>query len=148
MAGTVIADKVQAQSTSTLEIMNGVALTPPLIEDVNGVQVGTFCRAWVNFNGEGTVAIRASFNVSSITDNGTGDYTVNFTTALPDANYSASLSLSNKSSSNAAIMIGQLNCNPSNVIVPPTTTALRFTTWFYNAAATNDANYVNVSVFR
>ena len=44
-------------------------------------------RAWVNFNGTGTVAIRASYNVTSITDNGTGNYTVNFTTALPDANY-------------------------------------------------------------
>ena len=46
------------------------------------------CRAWVNFNGTGAVAIRASGNVSSITDNGTGYYTVNFTTAMPDANYS------------------------------------------------------------
>lgn len=45
------------------------------------------CRAWVNFNGTGTVAIRDSGNVSSITDNGTGDYTVNFATAMPDANY-------------------------------------------------------------
>lgn len=50
------------------------------------------CRAWVNFNGTGTVAIRASGNVSSITDNGTGDYTVNFTTAMPDANYAYSVS--------------------------------------------------------
>ena len=46
-------------------------------------------KAWVNFNGTGTVAINGSFNVSSITDNGTGDYTVNFTTAMPNANYSA-----------------------------------------------------------
>lgn len=46
------------------------------------------CRAWVNFNGTGTVAIRGSGNVTSITDNGgTGDYTVNFTTAMPDTNY-------------------------------------------------------------
>ena len=45
------------------------------------------CKAWVNFNGTGTVAIRASYNVSSITDNGVGDYTVNFTTAMVDANY-------------------------------------------------------------
>jgi hypothetical protein len=45
------------------------------------------CRAWVNFNGTGTVAIRASGNVTSLTDNGTGDYTVNLTTAMPDANY-------------------------------------------------------------
>ena len=47
------------------------------------------CRAWVNFNGTGTVAIRGSGNVSSITDLGTGMYRVNFTTTLPDANYSA-----------------------------------------------------------
>jgi hypothetical protein len=46
------------------------------------------CRAWVNFNGTGTVAIRGSGNVSSITDGGVGIYTVNFTTAMPDANYS------------------------------------------------------------
>ena len=52
------------------------------------------CRAWVNFNGTGTVAIRASGNVSSITDNGVGDYTVNFTTAMPDVNYSPSGSCS------------------------------------------------------
>jgi hypothetical protein len=44
-------------------------------------------QAWVNFNGTGTVAIRASKNVSSITDNGTGDYTVNFTTAMADVDY-------------------------------------------------------------
>jgi len=47
------------------------------------------CRAWVNFNGTGTVTIRGSGNVSSITDNGIGNYTVNFTTAMPDANYAA-----------------------------------------------------------
>jgi len=48
-------------------------------------------KAWVNFNGTGTVAIRASYNVSSITDNGTGVYTINFTTAMPDANYAGLL---------------------------------------------------------
>jgi hypothetical protein len=46
------------------------------------------CRAWVNFNGTGTVAIRGSGNVSSITDVSTGRYNVNFTTAMPDTNYS------------------------------------------------------------
>ena len=46
-------------------------------------------KAWVNFNGTGTVAIRASFNVSSVTDNGTGEYTINFTNSLTDANYAA-----------------------------------------------------------
>jgi len=88
MAGTIIADRLEAASTSQLVIENGVALTPPTIVDANGTQIGTFCRAWVNFNGTGTVAIREKFNVSSITDNGTGDYTINFTNAMPDANYS------------------------------------------------------------
>jgi len=46
-------------------------------------------KSWVNFDGTGTVSIRESFNVSSITDNGTGDYTVNFENALVDANYTA-----------------------------------------------------------
>lgn len=51
------------------------------------------CRAWVNFNGTGVVAIRASGNVTSITDNGVGQYTVNFTNAMTDANFSANITL-------------------------------------------------------
>lgn len=68
--------------TDTLSNTAG-SKTVPMATVVDGS-----AKAWVNFNGTGTVAIRASFNVSSITDNGVGDYTVNFTTALPDANYS------------------------------------------------------------
>jgi hypothetical protein len=69
------------------------ALTISTLNDDAGVlatQNGMtgIAKAWVNFNGTGTPAIRSSFNVSSITDNGTGDYTVNFTTAMPNANYS------------------------------------------------------------
>ena len=56
-------------------------------KNASGTENGTLCRAWVNFDGTGTVAIRADFNVSSITDNGTGDYTLNFTNVMPDANY-------------------------------------------------------------
>jgi hypothetical protein len=59
-----------------------------IVSESVGTAPGYMARAWVNFNGTGTVAIRASGNVSSITDNGTGQYTVNFTTAMPDSNYS------------------------------------------------------------
>ena len=59
--------------------------------DVNNTRVA---KAWVNFNGAGTVAIRASYNISSVTDNGTGNYTINFSTAMVDANYSVGLSAS------------------------------------------------------
>ena len=67
---------------STANIESKAANTPPVIKDLNGTEVGQFARAWVNFNGTGTVAIRDSFNVSSITDNGTGNYTVTFTNAM------------------------------------------------------------------
>ncbi len=55
--------------------------------DGAGTVNAAHCRAWVNFDGTGTVAIRAQFNVNSITDNGTGDYTINFTNAFSDSNY-------------------------------------------------------------
>jgi hypothetical protein len=65
-----------------------VAPSATALTTASGSAPSYSARAWVDFNGTGTVAIRASGNVSSITDNGTGDYTVNFTTAMPDANYS------------------------------------------------------------
>lgn len=56
------------------------------------ISVPGAAKAWLNFNGVGTVAIRDSFNVSSVTDNGTGDFTVNFTSAMANANYCFQLS--------------------------------------------------------
>lgn len=67
----------------------------------NGVT--TNALAWVNFNGTGTVAIRSSYNVSSITDNGTGDYTVNFATALSDTNYAVTVGVSPTQAPNGCI---------------------------------------------
>jgi hypothetical protein len=71
--------------TGVTSISSTTADTPVILQDSSSNS--NTCRAWVNFNGTGTVAIRADFNVSSITDNNTGDYTVNFTTAMPDTNY-------------------------------------------------------------
>jgi hypothetical protein len=73
-----------ALTISTLNNDTGVLATQ------NGMT--GIAKAWVNFNGVGTVTIRGSFNVSSITDNGVGDYTINFTTAMPNANYCFNLS--------------------------------------------------------
>jgi uncharacterized protein (AIM24 family) len=72
-----------------------------IVSESVGDAPGYMARAWVNFNGTGTVAIRASGNVSSITDNGTGTYTVNFTTAMADANYAAHLEQGSTSDSAA-----------------------------------------------
>jgi hypothetical protein len=83
---------IAATQTLTNKTLTSPTLTTPNIDSaqfatVSGTAPLYACRAWVNFNGTGTVAIRGSGNVSSITDNGTGDYTVNFTTAMPDVNY-------------------------------------------------------------
>ena len=75
---TIAAPAVAGTTTLTLPATTGTVL--------NDATVGV-CRAWVNFNGTGTVAIRASFNVTSITDNGSGDYSANFTTSISDVNY-------------------------------------------------------------
>jgi len=72
--------------------ITGNAATATKLTTASGSAPSYSARAWVNFNGTGTVAIRASGNVTSITDNGTGDYTVNFTTAMPDANYAVATS--------------------------------------------------------
>lgn len=99
------------------------------------------CRAWVNFNGTGTVAIRAAGNVSSITDNGVGDYTVNFTTAMPDANYCA-LPVSGRAS-------GDFLGNVVNVTDFPTTTFCRLLIRLgQNPGTTTDQASVNVAIFR
>lgn len=118
---------------------------PPLVKNVSGNQVGTFCRAWVNFNGTGTVAIRQSFNVSSITDNATGDYTVNFVTALADADYSSFASVSFGS---GGYSIPQVNTNSSAVITAPTTSSMRFAVVNYNGTAWSDPTYAQIAIFR
>ena len=75
---------------------------------ISGTAPLYMCRAWVNFNGTGTVAIRASGNVSSITDNGTGNYTVNFSTAMVDTNYSTVLAQQPQSDSTERGKLGTL----------------------------------------
>jgi hypothetical protein len=102
------------------------------------------CRAWVNFNGTGTVAIRASGNVSSITDNGTGDYTVNFTTAMPDINYSITGTTSPST--------GISNIPAATLVLSyataPTTSARRIFTGDSRNGGFQDCEYISVSVFR
>jgi hypothetical protein len=101
------------------------------------------CRAWVNFNGTSTVAIRAAGNVSSITDNGTGDYTVNFTNAMVDADYALSGIYSWINGVSAG---GGLNIrNESGYI--PTTTTCRLVCQGQNGVD-YDRDYVFSSFFR
>jgi hypothetical protein len=99
------------------------------------------CRAWVNFDGTGTVAIRAAGNVASITDNGTGNYTVNFTTAMPDANYAAMISAQETIATDAFFnRVGSIDsCATGNV---------RVNTFAPNSATLLDVAAVHVTIFR
>jgi hypothetical protein len=95
------------------------------------------CQAWVNFNGS-TAAIRASYNVSSITKNGTGDYTINFTNALVDANYAGPACAGSVGVTTAFVS------NSSN-----TQTASAYSIVTRNVANTGvDATQVQVAIFR
>ena len=99
-------------------------------------------KAWVNFNGTGTVAIRGSGNVTSITDNGTGDYTINFTTALTDANYAPVVGM-RRGTSNNDLRITFPNSGTFS------TTQLRVLSEAASVADTAiDAEIVSVAVFR
>ena len=103
------------------------------------------CRAWVNFDGVTTATIRASGNVSSVTRNGTGDYTVNFTTAMPDTNYS--MVASGTCSAGVAVVCGIFS-NGSRFPQAPTTTSARFISLYNPISQFLDAEFLCVSIFR
>ena len=106
--------------------------------DGAGTQNGTLCRAWVNFNGTSTVAIRAQFNVSSITDNGTGDYTVNFSNAMSDANYSVQVGGNNNDAFACGVNDGR--GAPTSSLVYVATNS--------NGGGRADCTYANVTINR
>lgn len=100
-------------------------------------------RAWVNFNGTGTVAIRSSGNVSSITDNGVGDYIVNFTTAMPDTNYCT------VGSCRRGLPSADTNADFSFPLSGTySTSAVQVRTQSYNDRSNIDADIVNITIFR
>lgn len=98
--GVITTDDIAANAVTTAKL--------------GSAEASGLAKAFVNFNGTSTVAIRASFNVSSITDNGTGDYTVNFTTALVDANYSiASTGLRGTGASANVVCVNKFTTTPT-----------------------------------
>jgi hypothetical protein len=139
---TLDAASTATDKTITIPAVTGVAMTAA--SNANNAQFNTItgtaplysARAWVNFNGTGTVAIRASGNVSSITDNGTGNYTVNFTTAMPDTNYSVVAGNGSNASANTV-------SNTTNIT---STSGVSFI--HYENSTATDVAQLFVSVFR
>jgi hypothetical protein len=104
-------------------------------------------RAWVNFDGTGTPAIRSSGNVSSITDNGTADYTVNFTSAMPDTNYTVAGMGRQGDGAVSSTMRVVCICAVGNLADAMTTTSVRVSTQNANGSA-DEIQVVCVNIFR
>ena len=106
------------------------------------------CRGWVTFNGSGTVAINASGNVTSITDNAAGNYTLNFTTAMSDANYAVTFGVCGGGSGlNAAFVGNVLSATQFGAPTNKTTSACQV--YFCDYTSTGrDFSQVYVSIFR
>ena len=68
-------------------VQNNTGTGAPLFKNNAGTEIGQLAKAWINFNGSGTVETRDDFNIASLTDNGTGDYTITFDTALANNDY-------------------------------------------------------------
>ena len=92
-------------STLNVGTIKSISSAAPVFQNTSGTEKGQLCKAWVNFNGTGTVAIRDNFNVSSITDSGTGVYTANFTNAMANANYASVVSTGYNDKGRYGIMI-------------------------------------------
>lgn len=141
----VVASQAEAETgtdntklMTALRTADAVASLVPSTLNATGSAPLYACRAWVNFNGTGTVAIRASGNVSSITDNGAGNYTVNFTTAMPDANFATVVSAMTADS------LGGTRLNGAGA----TTTSSVKVYCASDARSGSDAVLINVAVFR
>ncbi len=105
-------------------------------------------KAWVNFNGTGTVSIKASYGVASITDNGTGDYTVNFTTAMADANYAVVFGGVQRQTAAAACRALGFHSTDDVNASAYSTTAVRIVNKTSSGTGYNDASTISVSIFR
>ena len=133
---TTLADSAGSNTSTPAAIANGIA------------------KAWVNFNGTGTVAIRASYNVSSITDHGVGDYTVNFANALADASYCvcaannfSSVAPSQPASWSIPVVFGTRSTPFAQA---PISSGFRIISVAANdfASAGNDCGHMMISIFR
>ena len=141
---SVTSTDVNSTTTKATTIKtNATNRVAPVIQNSSGTEIARLCKAYVNFNGQGTVAKRDDFNVTGITDNGTGTYNINFGTAMADANYTVVLSHDFRSVNNRSIGLDSNNYS---------TTTFRVTTedatQSYGAGSSRvDCKIIGVAVF-
>ena len=123
----------------TAQLVNGSVIASKL----GTTEQTRIAKAWVNFNGTTSPGtIRSSYNVSSVTKNGTGDYTITFTTAMSDANYSISGVCSVETTETG---LRGVTINARTGATPKTTTACRI--WVCENAISTDRTHIDISIF-
>lgn len=141
-------------STLKAENIQSITTGPPIFKTSAGTEIGQLSRAWVNFTGTGTVASNDSFNVSSFTDHGTGDYEIHFENAMPSANYVITGMVANTSDEFSSSVAGATRGNSGIHItgtVAPTAGSVRVQTRFGSTSGSNgaadDFSRVYVAIF-
>jgi len=123
-------------------IVRSTTSSPITFQNSSSTEIGTLCRAWVNFDGTGSISIRANFNVSSITDVGTGQYTANITTALPNSNYVTFIGGFVETSGRTSQGVGSVRGTSGK-----STTAIGFGTVDANDSAFADFQEIDLAIF-
>jgi len=148
---TIAAPNSNTNRTLTLPDEAGTALTdttdlePQVKTSLNATGDAPLfaCRAFCNFDGTGTVSIRESGNVSSITDNGTGEYTLNFATAMPDTNY-----VITGTASHVGQSFGRFLNGPHEFHTTRTTSAVAIGSFRPDSTSYDDQSSIEVAIFR
>jgi hypothetical protein len=129
-------------------IVRSTTSSPITFQNSSSTQIGTLCRAWVNFNGTSTVSIRGNFNVGSITDNGTGDYTVNITTAMADGNYAMIGTIGGYELTNHTVSFAIAGSSSATVVTLQSTTQVRVRCVTVTSNVAIDMGNINIAIFR
>ena len=136
---------------STIKVANlqNTGSGAPTVKNSSGTEIGQFARAWVNFDGGrgGSPSIRDSFNVSSITDNATGAYTVNFTNAMANTNYATMCSCGDGSTHSSIPYLTYLSVGGYDQAVSITTSSVKVYSTIYNRSSDYDALYNFVAIY-
>ena len=129
-------------STLAVGTIKSVSSAAPVFQNTSGTEKGQLAKAWISFDGTGTIAINDSFNISSIADNATGVYTVTLSNAMANANYCVNVSVKSKlSNQNTFANLGGTSESD------PSTTAFQIATMGSTNLSATDGAFVFAAVF-
>ena len=127
-------------STLAVGTIKSVSSSPPVFQNTSGTEKGRLVKVWINFQGSGTVAIRDSYNISSLTDNGTGDYSLAYSDNFSNDDYC----LAGTAGYNSEYIANHLNGSGQSTTY--STSSCRFSVRHVYNNNLSDANHVEVMI--